>query len=132
MSDDFGKLIGRLSVSVLLLFHGVHKLLNGIEPIKNMVTGHHLPEALSYGVYAGELVGPVLVAIGFFSRVGGALIALNLIAAIYLAQLHNVFTLNSSGGYGLELEVFYLLGGVCVMLSGAGRFSLGGANGPLN
>jgi putative oxidoreductase len=132
MSDDIGKLIGRLSVSVLLLFHGVHKLLNGIDPIKNMVTGHHLPEALSYGVYLGELVGPVLVAIGFFSRVGGALIALNLVAAVYLAQLHNLFALNGQGGYALELEVFYLLGGVCVMLSGAGRFSLGGANGPLN
>jgi len=132
MSDDIGKLVARLSVSVLLLFHGVHKLLNGIDPIKHMVTGRHLPEALSYGVYLGELAGPVLVILGLFSRVGGALIALNLLVAIYLSQMHNLFTLNAQGGYALELEVFYLLGGLCVVLSGAGRFSLGGANGPLN
>jgi hypothetical protein len=36
------------------------------------------------------------------------------------------------GDYALELEALYILNGLCVMLSGAGRFSLGGANGPLN
>jgi len=28
--------------------------------------------------------------------------------------------------------IFYLIGGLCVVLSGAGRFSLAGADGPLN
>jgi putative oxidoreductase len=132
MSDDFGKLIGRLSVSVLLLFHGVHKLLNGIDPIKQMLTGHHLPDLLGYGVYLGELAGPLLVAVGFFSRIGGALIMLNMLAAIYLSQMHNLFAINPQGGYALELEIFYLVGGLCVVLSGAGRISLGGADGTLN
>lgn len=132
MSDDLGKLVARLSVSVLLLFHGIHKLLNGIDPVKQMVTGHHWPATLSYGVYLGELAGPILVILGLFSRVGGALIAINMLVAVYLAQLHSVFALNAQGGYALELETFYLIGGLCVVLSGAGRFSLGGADGPLN
>lgn len=132
MREDIGKLIARLSVGVLILFHGVHKLLYGIEPIKHLVTGHHLPEFLAYGVYLGELVGPVLVAVGFFSRLGGALIAINMIVAIYLAQVHGLFALDAQGGYALELEMFYLFGGLSVALLGAGRFSLGGADGPLN
>jgi putative oxidoreductase len=132
MSDDFSKLLARLSVSVLLLFHGVHKLLNGIDPIRQMVTGHHLPDVLAYGVYLGELAGPLLVAAGFFSRIGGALIVLNMAVAIYLAQMGSLLAVNAQGGYALELEVFYLVGGLCVMLSGAGRFSVGGADGPLN
>jgi putative oxidoreductase len=132
MSDDLGKLIARLSVSVLLLFHGVHKLLNGIDPVKHMVTGHHWPATLSYGVYLGEIAGPILVILGLFSRVGGALIAINMMVAVYLAQLHSVFALNAQGGFALELETFYLIGGLCVVLSGAGRFSLGGGDGPLN
>ncbi len=132
MSDDIGKLVARLSVSVLLLFHGVHKLLNGIDPIKHLVTQHNLPEFLSFGVYLGEIVGPVLVILGLFSRVGGLLIVLNLAVAVYLSELHSLFALNGQGGYALELKLFYLLGGVCVMLFGAGRFSLGGASGPLN
>ncbi len=132
MSDDSGKLIARLSVSVLMLFHGVHKLLNGIDPIKQMLAGRHLPDLLAYGVYLGELAGPLLVAVGFFSRIGGGLIMLDMLAAIYLTGTHSLLMLNGQGGYALELEIFYLVGGLCVALSGAGRFSLGGKDGPLN
>ncbi len=132
MSENIDKLIARLSVGVLLLLHGVHKLLNGIEPIKHMVTQHNLPETLSYGVYLGELVGPMLVILGLFSRLGGTLIVLNMLTAIFLSQMHNLLVLNAQGGYALELDMLYLAGGLCVMLSGAGRLSLAGANGPLN
>ncbi|MGB8364893.1 MAG: DoxX family protein [Rhizomicrobium sp.] len=132
MSNDIGKLVARLSVSILLLFHGVHKLLNGIEPIKHMVAQHNLPEILSFGVYLGEIIGPLLVIFGVFSRIGGLLIVLDMVVAVYLADIHRLFVLNGQGGYALELEAFYFLGGLCVMLLGAGRFSLGGANGHLN
>src|SRR5208337_4684696 len=94
MSDDIGKLVARLSVSVLLLFHGVHKLLNGIDPIKHLIAQHNLPEFLSFGVYLGEIVGPALVILGLFSRVGGLLIVLNLAIAVYLSELHSLFALN--------------------------------------
>jgi putative oxidoreductase len=132
MSDDIGKLIARLSVSLLLLFHGAFKLLNGIEPIKHMVTGHHMPEALAYGVYMGELVGPILVTIGLFSRLGGALIMVNMMVAVYLTSMHQLLAVKPGGGYALELETFYLIGGLCVVLAGAGRFSVAGADAPLN
>jgi len=132
MSDDLGKLLARLSVGVLLLFHGIHKLLTGIAPIKQMLAGHHLPEAFSYGAYFGEIVGPVLIILGLFSRLGGALVAFNMVVAIYLAGGPRLLALAPSGGYALELEMFYLLGGVLVALLGAGRFSVGGADGPLN
>jgi putative oxidoreductase len=132
MNDDFGKLVARLSVSVLLLFHGVHKLLTGIAPIKAMVVAHHLPEALAYGAYLGEIAGPVLVILGLFSRLGGLLIVFNMIVAVYLAGMSKLLLLGPQGGYALELEAFYLLGGLTVVLLGAGRYSLGGTDGPLN
>src|SRR3974390_3330865 len=123
VGDDLGKLIGRMSVSVLLLLHGVHKLLNGIDPVKQLVTNHHLPESLAYGAYAGELVAPILVAIGLFARLGGGLIVINMLVAVYLAGMGELLALNAQGGYALELEVFYLVGGLSVALMGAGRFS---------
>jgi putative oxidoreductase len=133
MNDDFGKLVVRLSVGVLLLFHGVHKVLNGIDGIKHMVAAHGLPDYLAYGVYLGEVVGPVLVIIGLFSRVGGVLIVINMIVAIALAGSANLLVLDPhTGGYALELEALYLLSGVAAITLGAGRFSLGGANGRLN
>jgi putative oxidoreductase len=124
MQEDFGKLVGRLSVGGLLLLHGVHKLLTGIAPIKTMVVAHHLPDLVAYGVYFGEIVGPVLVILGLFSRIGGMLIVIDMIAAIALAGTASLFKLNEFGGYALELETLYLLGGLSVALLGAGRIGL--------
>ncbi len=124
MQDDIGKLVGRLSVGGLLLFHGIHKLLTGIAPVKAMVVAHHLPDVVAYGVYAGEIVGPILVILGLFSRLGGLLIVANMVVAIVLAGMAELFKLNPAGGYALELETFYLLGGLAVALLGAGRIGL--------
>ena len=124
MQEDVGKLVVRLSVGGLLLLHGVHKLLTGIAPIKAMVVAAHLPDLIAYGVYLGEIAGPILVILGLFSRLGGLLIVINMLVAIVLAGMASLFQLNAFGGYALELETFYLLGGLSVMLLGAGRLSL--------
>jgi putative oxidoreductase len=132
MNDDAGKLLLRVTVGGLLLLHGVHKVLEGIGPIKHMVAAHGVPEPLAYGVYLGEVAGPVLVILGLFSRLGGLLIAANMIVAVALAGMGSLAALNPMGGYALELEAFYLLSGLAVAMLGAGRFSIGGANGTLN
>ncbi|HEY0104456.1 MAG TPA: DoxX family protein [Rhizomicrobium sp.] len=124
MQEDIGKLVVRLGVGGLLLFHGIHKLLTGIADIKSLVVSHHLPDLVAYGVYLGEIVGPVLVIVGLFARVGGVLIVFNMIVAIVLAGTASLFALNDYGGYALELETFFLLGGLSVALLGAGRLSL--------
>jgi putative oxidoreductase len=126
MNDDFGKLILRVAVGGLLLLHGVHKILTGIAPIQAMVVAHHLPAVVAYGVYLGEVVGPVMVILGLFARVGGALIVANMAMAVVLAGMGNLMTLNPMGGYALELEALYLFGGLSVMLLGAGRYSVMG------
>lgn len=131
-TDSLGKLVLRLSVGGLLLLHGVHKLLDGIDPIKQMIAAHGVPDWLAYGVYLGEVVGPILVILGLFSRIGGALIAVNMIVAVLLAGLGHLLALNPMGGYALELEAFYLFGAVTIILLGAGGFSLGGSHGRWN
>ncbi len=49
----------------------------------------------------------------------------NMIVAILLAGMGSLLALNQYGGYALELETFYLLGGLAVFLLGAGRIGLG-------
>jgi putative oxidoreductase len=124
MQDDLGKLVARLSVGGLLLFHGIHKLLYGIADVQGLVVGHHLPAFVAYGVYVGEIVAPAMVILGLFSRIGGLVIAVNMVFAIVLAGMGMLGSLNEYGGYALELEVFYLLGGLTVALLGAGKLSL--------
>ena len=55
-----------------------------------------------------------------------------MMVAVYFTEMHSLLAVKPGGGYALELETFYLIGGLCVVLSGAGRYSLGGADGPLN
>lgn len=125
-TDDFGKLVLRLMLGGLLLFHGVNKILTGIDPIREMIGAHHLPEFLAYGVYAGEVVAPVLLILGLFARIGGALVVVNMIVAILLVHTGMLFGLDGTGGYALELQAFYLFSGLAVVLLGAGRYAIGG------
>ena len=55
-----------------------------------------------------------------------------MIVAVLLVHTSEVFTVNSSGGYGLELQAMYLFSAIAVALLGAGRYSLGGIDGRWN
>ena len=125
-TESLGRLVLRLTVGGLLLLHGVHKLVDGIDPIKQMVAAHGLPAALAYGVYFGEVLAPILIILGVVSRIGALMIVINMAVAVYLAGMGSLYAFNpTTGGYALELEAFYLFGGVAVLLLGAGSYSFG-------
>jgi putative oxidoreductase len=125
MSEQFGKLVLRLGLGGLVLFHGVHVLLTGLDPVKAMLLAHKLPEALAYGVYFGEIVGPVLIILGLFTRIGAFLIALEVLGLVVLSGIPQIVTILPEGGYALETEALYFAAALTVMLLGAGRISLG-------
>jgi putative oxidoreductase len=130
--DDAGKLLLRLLVGGLLILHGIHKIITGPGGIEGMVASTGVPGFFGWAVYLGEVLGPVLVLIGFYSRIGGLLILVNMIVAVLIAFGGHVWALNSHGGWIIELEAFYGLCGLAVALLGAGRFSVGGINGKFN
>lgn len=133
MTEDIGKLVLRLSLGILVLLHGIAKLQHGVEGIAGMLASHGLPTVLAYGVYLGEIVGPVLLVIGLFTRIGALLIVGNMVVAFALAHMQQIFSLNSStGGWALELQGLYLSGAIAVALLGAGAYSVGGRNGRYN
>lgn len=125
MSEQFGKLVLRLGLGGLILFHGVHRLLTGLDPVKNLLSSHSLPQALAFGVYFGEIVAPLLIIFGLFTRVGAALIAVEIVALIALGGIPQVVTIAPDGAYGLEVEALYFTAAVAVLLLGAGRIGLG-------
>ena len=132
-TDDLGKLLLRVSLGVLLLFHGTAKVMGGVPAsIMAKVVEHGWPAWITYGVYIGEVLAPALIILGVLTRVGGLIIALNMVIAVYLAHLPQLTELATGGGWRLALQGMYLSGGLCVALLGAGRFSLGGARGRFN
>jgi putative oxidoreductase len=121
---DLGRLLLRLTLGGLILFHGVAKLRGGIDPIMGLVTAMGLPAFVAYGVYVGEVVAPVLVIIGWYSRLGALLIAINMLFAVALAHRAELFKLAASGGYALELQVLFASVAIVLALMGPGRYSL--------
>jgi len=124
MAEDSGKLILRVTLGVLFLLHGIHKLINGIGGIEGMLAGAGLPTFLAYGVYVGEVLAPILVILGWHARVGAALIAFTMVVAIALAHSTQLFDLTSHGGWALELQGMFLFSAVAIALMGPGRLSV--------
>ena len=122
--NDTGKLILRLTLGILILLHGIFKLRHGIDPIQGMVTGMGMPAFVAYGVYAGEVLGPLLLIIGFYARIGAALIATNMLFAFALAHMDELTSLTQNGGWALELQGMFLFTAVALALMGPGRIGI--------
>lgn len=130
--DDRGKLILRVLLASLLLFHGISKLMGGIGFITGMLEKMGLPGVLGYGVYIGEVLAPLLILIGVYTRAAALVVVINMIVALLLVHTSQFFTRNDTGGWALELQAMYLGAAVVIALMGAGRYSLGGVNGKFN
>jgi len=130
--QDLGKLILRLTLGVLLLLHGVAKLRSGVDGIAGMVGQAGLPPAVAYLVYVGEVIAPILILLGLFTRAAALVVMVNMLVAVSLAHMSQLTDLSKSGGWALELQGFYLFSALALALLGAGRYSVGGAGGRWN
>jgi putative oxidoreductase len=119
----------RLAVAGLLIFHGIAKLKNGIGWMAGPLSGLGLPAFVGYGVYVGEVIAPIFVILGKWARIAGLVIAFNMLGAIFIALRDKMFTLNMGGGWAIELEMLFLLGGITIFLLGSGKYSLSKGNG---
>lgn len=123
---DIGKLLLRVTLGVLVLFHGLSKLNGGMAGIVDMVASHGLPGALGYGVLLGEVIGPLMLIAGFHARIGALLVFVNMVVAILLVHRGELAAFNSQGGWALELQGMYLMAALALALLGPGRFSVNG------
>jgi putative oxidoreductase len=126
-SDAFGKLVLRLTLGLLIAFHGVSKVMNPgrtLESMNGLLTAAGLPTYLAYGVFIGEVLAPILIVLGIYSRIGGLIVVINMIFAVLLAHTAQLLTLSKSGGWALELQAFYLLTGLALIFLGSGRIAV--------
>ena len=97
------------------------------------VTKAGMPSVLAYGVYIGEIVAPILLIVGVWTRLAALVIVVNMVVRRRAACLAgDCSSLNKYGGYALELDAMYLFTALALALTGAGRYSIGGRYGPLN
>ncbi len=122
-NEALGKLVLRLTVGSLILFHGVAKITDpaSVDYIAGALTRAGLPPLLAYGVYVGEVVAPLMVILGIYTRYAAIIIVVNMIFAITLMHMNDIFALSDNGGWRLELQGFYLFGALAIVFLGSGR-----------
>lgn len=125
LNENLGKLILRISLGFLMLFHGYKKYVYGIDGIKGLLVKSGFPDFIAYGVYFGELIIPVLIIIGLYTRISSFIYAFTMVFAIYLVHSSHLFSLNErTGGLIIENPLLYMLAAVVLMFIGAGKFSI--------
>jgi len=125
-SAETGKLLLRVLLGALVLLHGIAKVQNGVGPIADMLAKAGVPGGVAYLAYVGEVLAPLLLIVGLWTRPAALVVAFNMVVALVLVHKAQILTLNAQGGWGIELQAMYLFGAIAVALLGAGRYSIGG------
>lgn len=122
-NTDLGILILRLSLGALMILHGISKLMHGPGFIENIVASAGLPSFIAYGVYVGEVIAPIFIILGYGTRIAAAIFAFNMVVAVSLVHGADVFTLNETGGWALELQGLYFFGALALVFTGGGKYA---------
>ena len=122
--DDFGKLVLRLAVGGLMLFHGMHKAIDGVGGIAGMLAAKGLPGFIAYGVLVGEVLAPILIILGILTRPSALVLAFTMVVAWLMVGTGKTFALDAVGAWAIESLVYFFVGALAVAFLGAGRYSV--------
>ncbi|WP_067149269.1 DoxX family protein [Pseudotamlana agarivorans] len=124
---NVGLLILRITIGGLMLFHGLAKL-SHLDGIKQMLTGFGLPEFMAYGVYITELIAPLLIIMGFRTRLAALVFAFGMLFALFLAHSEHLLALSKTGGLAIEMILLYAFGALVLYFTGAGSYAVSKTN----
>ncbi|MGM5630437.1 DoxX family protein [Apibacter raozihei] len=124
INADLGKLSLRISVGGLMIFHGIAKLIHGHDFIKEILASKGLPQFLWIGVPTGEVIAPICLLLGVFTRISSLLIVFTMLMTFYLIHGINDFSLSQTGGVKVELNLLYLFSSLAIFFLGSGKYSL--------
>ena len=136
--SEFGVLVLRLGVSILMVHNGLEKLQNP-EGFSEFVIGQYLdflpgdPLLWTYTAAVTEIICPIGIALGFATR----LCALGLLSTMFFAITFHLFDTGLQGfpfavvenhSYAFELSGIYATTFFYFLCAGPGRFSLAARN----
>ena len=125
-NHSLGLLVMRLTLGGLMLFHGVAKIVHpdSMDFIAGTLSNVGLPTFIAYGIYLGELLAPIMIIMGVFSRFAGVVIVVNMLFAVLLVHTGDVLVLAQNGAWRLESQAFYLFSALAIVLMGSGRYAV--------
>lgn len=122
-SEDIGKFLLRLTVALLMLFHGVGKI-GDLTGVMAILGKNGFPVFWAYFIYVGEVIAPLMLLIGYRIKVASLIMSFTILAASLLVFSDKFFTLGKHGAYALEVQAFYIFVGISIFFLGNDRFCL--------
>lgn len=120
---EWSTLLVRVFLGITFFVHGVVKFQGGIENTVGWFDSIGLPGFLAYGVALLEVVGGILVVVGFGSRIVSALFVLLMLGATIKVKLALGF-LGNSQMVGYELDLALLVMALFIVVNGSKLYSL--------
>lgn len=122
--QDLAPLLLRVAIGVVFVAHGYQKIFDmGIGNFAGFLSQLNVPLPLffAYVVSYVELLGGVALILGFLTHWASKLLAINMLAALFLVHItKGIFV--SNGGY--EFVLVLLAGAISLMITGAGKWSV--------
>lgn len=122
-SMQYGAMITRVSLGVILLAHGLLKVLVfTIAGTIQFFEGIGFPAISAYFVIFGEVAGGIALIVGLFTRIV-ALLSLPILLGATFVHLNNGWLFSNAGG-GWEFPALLVVIAIAVSLQGPGAFAL--------
>jgi len=122
---DLGKLLLRIAIGGLFLLHGIHKILHGFGGIKSTLVKNGFSELWWIGCFIGEIIAPICIILGIFTRISSLLVVVVMIFSLYLVFGASTFDLNpKTGALITEANFLFMFSALALYFLGGGRYSL--------
>lgn len=130
--QDWGALIARVFLAVVILPHGLQKLLGmfggyGFSATVEYFSSTGIPSVVGAMIVLGESFGMLFLLFGLISRISAAAIAVIMIGAIFMVHAEFGFFMNWFGtqsGEGYEYHLLALGLALVVLVRGGGKWAL--------
>ena len=127
---DVGLLLLRIAM-LSLVVSGVGMLSNQAGTVESMAKApisSAAPEFFAIIIPLGQVILPILIAVGLFTRGSGLLVAIMFVGIMFLVeaqgQVANLFAVNEYGSLQIGSGLPFFVYGIVLMFTGAGRYSL--------
>jgi putative oxidoreductase len=116
-------LLMRLALGAIMVAHGYHKVFGGLHHFAQTVAGMGIPAWLGYVSAFTELLGGLLLLVGFFTRPAAFAVCIDLTVAISKVHLHNGL-IGSPDHPGFEFPLAAATLAFALIFFGAGPIAL--------
>ncbi len=130
--EDVGAFIARITLGIVILPHGLQKLLGmfggaGFSGTVEFFVGSGIPAFVAILIIIGESFGALGLILGLLSRLAAFGITIIMLGAIFMVHLQNGFFMNWFGNQAGEGFEFHLLAvglGLIILIKGGGKWSV--------